>query len=96
MRTRYLKIENLSYSIENTEILKHISFEAEKGELIGIIGPNGSGKTSLLKNIGGIYKVEKGNIFILGKEIRDYEEKELAKKVAFMKQKTDLSFDFLS
>lgn len=62
MRTRYLKIENLSYSIENTEILKHISFEAEKGELIGIIGPNGSGKTSLLKNIGGIYKVEKGNI----------------------------------
>lgn len=94
MRTRYLKIENLSYSIENTEILKHISFEAEKGELIGIIGPNGSGKTSLLKNIGGIYKVEKGNIFILGKEIRDYEEKELAKKVAFMKQKTDLSFDF--
>ncbi|HEY4532840.1 MAG TPA: ABC transporter ATP-binding protein [Fusobacterium sp.] len=94
MKESYLKVENLSYSIESTQILKNISFEAKKGELIGIIGPNGSGKTSLLKNIGGIYKVEKGNILIAGKEIRSYEEKELAKKLAFMKQKINLSFDF--
>ena len=47
--------------------LKHVSFDVNKGETLGIIGKNGAGKTTLLKLIAGIYKKDKGRVRINGK-----------------------------
>lgn len=44
------------------QALKDVSFEAEKGEIIGIIGENGSGKSTLLRVIAGIYRQDEGKI----------------------------------
>lgn len=94
MKDYYLKVEKLSYSIEKKNILKEISFVANKGELIGIIGPNGSGKTTLLKSINGIYQINGGDIVIEEKKRSEYEEKELARRISFMNQNINISFDF--
>jgi len=46
--------------------LKNVSFKVNEGDIVGIIGPNGAGKSTLCRLIGGIYKPEKGNIFVKG------------------------------
>jgi len=51
------------------QALKDVSFEAEKGEIVGIIGENGSGKSTLLRTIAGIYKQDEGRIITNGKII---------------------------
>ena len=51
---------------ENLEVLKNISFSVKRGEMFGIIGRNGTGKTTLLRIICGIYKPDKGNVVVNG------------------------------
>ncbi|WP_462350703.1 ABC transporter ATP-binding protein [Fusobacterium varium] len=94
MRNFTLKLKNVYYKIGEREILKNICFECKEGEIIGIIGPNGSGKTTFLKTINGINKIDKGTILLNERNIIEYKEKELAKKISFMNQNTNLGFDF--
>lgn len=85
----YLKVNNLSYQIGEIEILKNISFSLSKGDILVIIGPNGSGKTTLLKAIIGAIKPTKGEVKIMGKNIKHFWG-----KIAYVPQKTD--FDRLT
>lgn len=89
-----LEIKNLSYKIENKNILENINFKIEEGEIIGIIGANGSGKTSLLKCLNGINEINTGEIYLNNKNIKDYSSKELARNISFMNQNTNIDFDF--
>ena len=57
-----LEIKHLFFSYDNASILEDISLSVEKGEFIGIFGPNGGGKTTLLKLILGFFKQDKGTI----------------------------------
>jgi len=68
-----LKIENLSISVSGKEMLTDISLEIKKGQRLALLGPNGSGKTSLLMAIIGFsdYRITKGNILFKGKRIND-------------------------
>lgn len=68
-----LKIENLTVTISGKEILTDINFEIKKGERLALLGPNGSGKTSLLMAIMGFsqYKITKGNIIFRGERVND-------------------------
>ena len=52
-----LEVKNISYSVGENKILKDISFKCQSGEIIGIIGPNGSGKNHSFKD----YKWNKSN-----------------------------------
>lgn len=64
-----IKIENVSLSIKNTEILKNINVSFEKGKIHGLIGRNGSGKTMLMKCICGFVRPTKGEITVSGQKI---------------------------
>lgn len=86
-----LEVKNLSFSYGNAEILKDINFSAKSGEFIGILGPNGCGKSTLVKNIMKIYKPNKGEILLEDKKINDYSRKELAKIIGFVPQKSAIS-----
>lgn len=91
----FLVLNGLSYSYTSEiKVLKDISFKVFEGELIGIIGPNGSGKTTLLKCIAGILKDYMGNVKILGKEVKNFNRRELAKIITFVSQSFSPAFDF--
>lgn len=62
-----ISIHNLSFSYQEMSVLKEISFDVLQGQFIGIIGPNGGGKTTLLKLILGFLKSNEGTIKIFGK-----------------------------
>jgi len=66
-----LKIENLNVSVSGREILSDINLEIKKGQRLALLGPNGSGKTSLLMTIMGFsnYKVTQGSIVFRGKKL---------------------------
>lgn len=64
---KLIEINNLSFGYDNTLILKDINLTVEEKDFVGIIGPNGGGKTTLLKILLGFLKPAAGEIIILGK-----------------------------
>ncbi|RKQ37339.1 ABC transporter ATP-binding protein [Oceanobacillus halophilus] len=76
----------LTYSENDDSALKNISFEAPKGKIIGLIGPTGSGKTSITQLITRFYEPEKGEILIDGRPVADYKLKALRKNIGFVLQ----------
>lgn len=66
---RMLKIENLVVNYGYINVLRGISFEVHKGEIITLIGSNGAGKTTTLNSISGLKKKESGKVFFKGENI---------------------------
>lgn len=65
---KVLIFDKVHFSYDKEEILSDISFEVEEGEVISIVGPNGGGKTTLLKLILGLIKPSLGKIYLYGKD----------------------------
>lgn len=62
----FLKVDHLKKSFKNVEVLKGISFEVYKGEIMAILGPNGAGKSTTIRNIMGIMYPDEGSITFQG------------------------------
>ena len=63
------------------DILKDISIDIQEGESIGIVGPSGSGKSSLLMLMGGLERISNGSIKLLGQNLGEMNENKLTQKV---------------
>ena len=59
-----IKIENLKKSYDNIEAVRNINFEINKGSIVGLLGPNGCGKTTTIGMMLGLIKPTSGNVFI--------------------------------
>ena len=94
MREKRLEVRDISFERNGKKILKNISFDMYSGEIVGVIGPNGSGKTTLLKTLNNINEKNSGTIKLKGKDISEFEDKELARNISFMNQNTNIGFDF--
>ncbi len=71
-------------------VLEHISFTAEPGQIIGIIGSTGSGKTSLVQMIPRLYDATEGQVLVDGVDVRDYSLEHLRNGVGMVLQKNVL------
>ena len=67
-----LKLENVSLSFGKRQILENINFEINKGEIFGMLGPNGVGKSTIFNLVTGLISPEKGSIFIKGEKVNDF------------------------
>ena len=83
MRTPIISLQNVSLTLKgnagNVNIIKNISLDIDQGESIGLIGPSGSGKSSLLMLAGGLERASSGEIEILGQVITEMSEDKLSK-----------------
>ena len=89
MTTYAIEFEDVWFSYERSTVLQEVSFSLEQGEFLGIIGPNGGGKTTLLKLMLGILKPDRGRIRILGQAPHD-----ASHRVGYVPQGTDFNRGF--
>lgn len=86
-----LEFKNVNFSYtDNEKVLNDISFKINQGEHIGIIGPTGSGKTTLISLIMKFYKIDKGILNIDGNDINDLDSKNLREYIGLVPQKSTL------
>ncbi|HJU06563.1 MAG TPA: ABC transporter ATP-binding protein, partial [Nitrospiraceae bacterium] len=74
--------------------LKHLTFEVKAGEIMGVIGPNGSGKTSLLKVLGKVLRPEGGTVRLFGENMELLRQGAVARTVALVPQESHQIFPF--
>ena len=88
-RKEIIKIEKVSFSYGKEEFLKNITLPIYEDDFLGIIGPNGGGKTTLLKLILGLLEPKRGKISVFGKS-----PKNARYSVGYLSQFKNIDFDF--
>ena len=81
---------SLTYSNAGDKSLTDISFCADKGQVIGIIGSTGSGKSSLVSLIPHYYDCTKGTVTVMGRDVKSYDKEDLRRHIGFVMQKAIL------
>ena len=90
-----VEVKNAEFSYNGTgNIFEDIKFSVEKGEVFSILGPNGCGKTTLLKCINALLKLKKGKIYIEGNNLKSLERNEIGKKIGYVPQSHDVTFSY--
>lgn len=73
-----IKIENITKSFGNLQVLKGISLEIGKGEVVSIVGSSGAGKTTLLQIIGTLDKADSGKVLVAGEDVTGFSSERMA------------------
>jgi len=81
-------VKNLSFSVRGQHILSNISFEIFHSEYVAIIGPNGGGKTTLIRMLLGLEEPTTGDIRLFGKKLKNFKE---WYKIGFVPQRASLT-----
>ena len=72
-----IEVKNLCKSFGDLDVIKDVSFKIEEGDIFGIIGQSGAGKSTVLRCFNGLEDYQSGSIVALGKEVKDLSKKEL-------------------
>lgn len=88
-----IRFENVSFRYSQEPVLKNVSLEIKKGQMVAIVGPSGAGKSTMADLIPRFYDVTSGSITLDGKDIRDYNQKDLISLMGIVTQEAILFND---
>ena len=81
-----IEVKNITKAYGNKKVVDNVSLNIEEGKITSFIGPNGAGKSTLLSIISRLVKRDNGEVLIDGKEVLEWDNKELAKKISILRQ----------
>jgi len=81
---KILSVEQLGFRYNSVEVLSDISFSVDAGDYIGLVGPNGSGKTTVIKIILGLLQQEKGSVTLFGTDSSAFRDRH---RIGYLPQK---------
>lgn len=87
-----LDVKSINFFYNNRPALADVSFTADSGELLAILGPNGVGKTTLLKCINAIHRPSSGRILVDGKNVLDMSQGEIAREIGYVAQRSEAAW----
>lgn len=82
-----LEIKDIRFKYNSLDILSNVSMEIKEGEVTGIMGPNGSGKTTILKCINRILEPYKGSILVKNRDLKELSNNDIAKNMGYVPQR---------
>lgn len=91
---RCYQFQDVHFRYAESWVLRNCSLDVSEGEILGIIGPNGSGKTSLLKLMAGLLRPQEGLISLHGHDVSALLPQEMARRVALVPQESLMLFPF--
>lgn len=86
-----LHVDDLRFSYDSHQVLDGVSFEADEGQIVSILGPNGTGKTTMLKCICNIHRPQGGKVMVDGSDVLSLAGRELAKNIGYVPQSVPMS-----
>ncbi|MEW9675750.1 metal ABC transporter ATP-binding protein [Lentibacillus sp. L22] len=86
MNQSIITMKNVHYKYDKREVLDHINFTLPQGSFMGLVGPNGGGKTTFIKLVLGLLKPDTGNIELFGQSIEKFHEWD---RIGFVSQKAN-------
>lgn len=89
-----MSASNISFSYGKKEVLKDVSLTLDRGEVVSVLGPNGCGKTTLLKILLGILRPARGEILFEGRPLDDMGPRRLARRIAYVPQGHSSAFPY--
>ena len=89
-----IQLQDIGVAFGGRTILRGLTAEVAEGRITAVMGPNGCGKTTLLRCMGGLLTPTAGRVCIGGRAVGDYTARGLARQVAFVRQQAQTDFDF--
>jgi len=89
-----LSIEGLSFAYRERQVLSDVTIDVAPGERFGLLGPTGSGKSTLVRLLSGVLRPSRGRILVGGRDLASFTARERARRIAVVPQETALDFPF--
>jgi len=89
-----IELASVDFGYPGRKIFSQLNFALEKGEILGLIGPNSSGKTTLLKLMDGLLVPDRGRVLLLGEDIKRLSRSSIARKIAVVPSGVEVPFAF--
>ncbi len=92
-----IEAQNISFSYSRhavNHIFRDVSFAVNSGDVLCLLGPNGTGKSTLLKCLGNILQIQQGRILLRGRNLQEYKLPDIAKQIGYVPQGLMSAFPF--
>ena len=86
-----IEVKNITKIYGNKKVVDNVSLNIQEGKITSFIGPNGAGKSTLLSIMSRLLKRDSGEVLVDGKDILKWDNKELAKKIAILRQSNNIN-----
>lgn len=89
-----IELRDTTYRYADRNVLDHVDARIESGAFYAVMGANGCGKTTLLRLVSALLHPQQGTVKVDGRDVRQYSARQLAQRIAFVRQQPQTDFDF--